>query len=179
MSPAAIASLIVALGALAAALAAHAHARNALAGARRSRSELERTRSELERVRADASERLAAQSAAYAERLVDAVREERAAAGEQLLKVQVAADERVAELLEQMSDERETWRSTERELLNRIQHPARMPVATSPVGLPPQHPKASPSDLARATWNGVGQTVPLNGQAEQAITDRELGSDVP
>jgi hypothetical protein len=67
----------------------------------------------------------------------------------------------VKALLDLYRDEVEVWRSERRELLNRIQHPERMPVATT-------RPKADPEALqraaaARAEMAAVGRVVQTNG----------------
>jgi hypothetical protein len=67
--------------------------------------------------------------------------------------------------------EREAWRSERRELLNRIQHPHRMPTGT--VSSASLAPPPDPERLhRRAEFNGVGMVRPV------APAD-DLGDDIP
>lgn len=74
----------------------------------------------------------------------------------------------IAELLDRFATERDQWRSQERELLNRVQHPSVMPTGTRPL-TPPVN--GSASDKARVAWGSVGRVAPLDVD--------ELGDDTP
>jgi hypothetical protein len=67
----------------------------------------------------------------------------------------------VKALLDLYRDEVEVWRSERRELLNRIQHPERMPVATTRPTANPEAPQRAAA--ARAEMAAVGRVVQTNG----------------
>lgn len=75
----------------------------------------------------------------------------------------------IGELLERFERERESWRSQERELLNRVQHPTVMPTGVRPVS-PARNGTAS--EQARAAWSSVGRAEPLSA-------GDDAGTDVP
>lgn len=81
----------------------------------------------------------------------------------------VSWGDRVDALVAAASAERATWAEERRELLNRIQHPERIPVTPGPYV--PSEPPRDPSELAQ-----VGQLVPefiTVGSAEQMLREEQ------
>lgn len=69
--------------------------------------------------------------------------------------------------------EREAWRSERRELLNRMQFPERMPVATQPVGRRPVDPEMQRGRLREMA--SVGRVVQVPTVASNGAEDEIEG----
>jgi hypothetical protein len=75
----------------------------------------------------------------------------------------------VKALLDLYRDEVEVWRSERRELLNRIQHPERMPVATVRQESPQAAAQRSAAAARLRELNHVGRVVQTDGSADMEL----------
>lgn len=65
------------------------------------------------------------------------------------------------EILHRLAEDRESFRNERRELLNRLQFPTRMPIASMPIGPADRQPNGlTPAENARANWSQVGTFTP-------------------
>lgn len=83
------------------------------------------------------------------------------------------------EYLRQLAADREAFRNERRELINRLQFPTRIPVASMPTRPDDRRPNGlTDAESARTTWASVGTAAPPNLDLPSDADDAP-GGEVP